>query len=880
MGLGTYNYLTAAQLAQLTTAELESATILNSRSQINAADSPPYIFLSEDVSLIDIYASNFTPTVIAKMRSSIFLQLTNYQLSCFNDEKTFSISANCIKALSADQVRSMAHTCSLSTQSVAALNAAQVAAISVDFKWMSVEWMASLSSSALAGLTFGQLSQLNMNVLSEALNVNSVIGKKFASALPSGVRDGLYLNFIAKNDPQGLSRIIPDLTVTNEYIGVLNDETLCKIISLKDTYYGDGNVFICHLFEQGGRGVGFTSGIVEALNHSPGFIQKLWQSSFSDASISIIQNIFKVHPGVVSGLNGMVWTTLAQQSPNGFVALGSFVTSDALVKMCEYSPTALNPFSKTQVSQLLATRSDFFTKLEASPYLTKQQKLGLELFCYGQDSNSTFSRYFNGGPLTYLLNDGLNYTNQFDLGNVSVTLGARNFASWYSDAILLTSSSNQAALIRDMYKQTAEITWLNGNTPAREALVRDIQTLFGSLGIVNSGIIDLGAPPVGASDTDVQAYCIKVLGKMGQMTSAIKSMQEFFDNVSKDFGDLRYATIDSFGLQLDESAAAFLLNGSPSINQAGGLTYRNNQRMTFADAAYLAITETLTQINASFRNCSNGIEGVMQNKKVEDLRNYYREIFAGISGALTLLTSLASGASAFLNAQGVNGWTKALYASGMSAVSTGINGIVSMVNNFESISGWGQSTKAINFYHLTQNVIAQGINPYDPIYSGLTKDKLDNIVSLQRDTAANAIKLVNKSLVNIDRSATSTQDVTTQKYFRKGMEKYTLANNPSLFNISLSYDAGGGKVGQVQHQLTAQELGVDANHSFAYKDEKYNILLPELNNVDTGCFARGVEVSFKIRNEIGGQIPNGTGGYTPTYVSFTDMKASVINYYL
>lgn len=879
MSLGTTNYLTAAQLAMLTPAELQSATILNGMSQVNAGSTPPYIFMSvEEVQKINIYAANITPAVIAKMRATIFSQLTTYQLSCLTDEQTSGISKECIQALSVDKVRAMSHTCSLNAAAVAALTAAQAAAISIDFKWMSVDWISALSSSALAGLTFNQLSQLNVNVLSEACKTTSVMGVKFQSVFGAGVRNGLYLNFIAKSDPLNLGFAIRGMDVKQELIGVLGDETLCAIMAIRDDVYGDGGLYIAHLFESESVWGDTTNGIVEALNHSPNFVQKLWQASCFNHSMSIIQSIFKQRPGVPFGLTGMVWTTLAQQSPSNFLALGSSVTSAALVKMCEYSPTALSIFSSTQISQLLSTHSDFFQKLEASTYLSKQVKLNIELLCYGVSSSSPLSKYFNGGPLAYLLNDNLDYTNRFDLNIVSVTLDARNFASWYSDTVLLDHIPYQATLMRDMYKASAQITWLNGNTTAREHLVSSVYDLFNSLGMVNSGIIELGAPPVGASDTDVEGYCIKVLGKIGQMSSAISMMKSLFKTVTDTYGALRFTTIDSYGLELEESAAAFLLNGSPSMGQAGGLTYRSVQGYTFADASYVAITETLNQIKQSFENCASGIEGVMRNKKIEELRLYYRDIFAGITGALSLLSNLASGAAVILQAV-KEGAVKSVFANVTSTISTSFNNIFSIVNGFENIHGWGQSTSALNFYHLANSQISEAIDPRAEIYKGMSRDKLDYICGLQKETGVKAMLLVNKALANISSSASASSNVTTQSYSRQNIGDNTLVSSPSLFNIDLQYNAGDASIERLQHQVTAEELGVDANHKFQ-SGETYNILLPELNNAKTGCFARELQLKFVNRAEIVGQIPNGVGGYTPKYQYFTDMNSSVVNYYM
>lgn len=881
MSLGTTNYLTAAQLAMLTPAELQSATILNGMSQVNAGSTPPYIIMSvEEVQKINIYAANITPTVIAKMRATIFSQLTTYQLSCLTDEQTSGISKECIQALSVDKVRAMSHPCSLNAAAVAALTAAQAAAISIDFKWMSVDWISALSSSALAGLTFNQLSQLNVNVLSEAFKYSSVIGGQFQSVFGTGVRNGLYLNFIAKSDPSNLGFAIRGMDVKQELIGVLGDETLCAIMAIRDDDYGDGagRLYIAHLFESESVWGDTTNGIVEALNHSPNFVQKLWQASYFNHSMSIIQSIFKQRPGVPSGLTGLAWTTLAQQSPSNFLALGSSVTSDALVRMCEYSTTALGVFSNTQISQLLSTHSDFFKKLEASTYLTKQGKLNVELLCYGVSSSSPLSKYFNGGPLAYLINENLDYTNRFNLNNVSVTMDARTFASWYSDTVLLNHSPYEPSLMRDMYKSTAQITWLNGNTSDREHLVESIYNLFNSLGIVNGGIIDLGAPPVGASDTDVEGYCIKVLGKIGQMSAAISTMKALFKAVADDYETLRFSTIDSYGLQLEESTAAFLLNGSPVMGQAGGLRYRSVGGYTFAEASYVAITQTLNQIKQSFENCANGIEGVMRNKKVEELRLYYRDIFAGITGALSLLTNLASGASAVLQAAD-EGAVKSVFYNITSTISSTFNSIFSTVNSFENIHGWGQSTSALNFYYLANSQISEAIDPGAEIYKGMSRDKLDYICGLQKETGVKAMLLVNKALANISSTASASSNVTTKSYSRQNIGDNTLVSSPSLFNIDIQYNAGNGTIGRLQHQVTAQELGVDANHKFQ-SGETYNILLPELNNADTGCFARELQLKFVNRTETVGQIPNGVGGYTPKYQYFTDMNSSVVNYYM
>lgn len=877
MNLNSVNYLTAAQVATLTSAQLESATILNSLNQHNVADSPPYIIMSEEeIQKIDLFASNnFTPYVISKMRSFIFSQLTTFQLYCLSDEQTSGISADRIKELSVDKFRAMAHPCSLNTEAVTALTGAQVQAISIDFKWMSVDWMAALSSSALASLTNLQLSQLNVDVLKEVSYSNTVLGGKFRSVLPSDVSGNLYLNYVVKIDPKNILSYFNDFDKVCKNLGVLNDETLCAVINIRNGSEPDGYMFIAMMFEEQTATGDFTSGIVEALNRSPNFVKELWRSSYFKP-LSIIQSILTRHPGVSSGLNGMVWAILAQQSPNNFLALGSSLTSDALVKMCEYSSSALSLFSGTQISQLLSPNPDFFTRLEESAYLTKQQKLNIELLCNGVASDSALSKYFNGGPLAYLLNDNLNYTNQFDLGNVSVTLDARNFASWYSDSILQESKS-QPSSIREMYEDTARITWLNGNAPAREALIRDINTMFGSLGLINSGIIDLGAPPVGASDTDVEAYCIKVLGKIGQLSSAMKTMQEYFDNVASDFGDLRFSTIDSYGLELDESAAAYLLNGSPLMGKAGGLTYRESRNLTFADASYQAITQTLTQIKKSFESCSNGIDGVMRNKKAEEMRNYYRDIFAGITGALTLVSGLASGCSAILLSQ-KNGWSPALYSSMIGGTSTTLNSLFSLVNNYETIHGWGYNGDAINFYHFANTQIAQAIDPENEIFKGLSKDKLDQIVALQRDTASAATLLVNKALTHISDNAPTRSDVTTYRDIRRDVGSKTLESSPSLFNIDLMYDAGKGKTSRLQHQLTAKELGVGANHQFRSGDV-YNVLLSELNNEDTGCFARELQIKFDTREEIVGYQPV-VGGYVPIYKYYTDMNSGVVNYYI
>lgn len=75
------------------------------------------------------------------------------------------LTADQVSVMSSAQIGALQHQDQLSLQAVAALNATQVAAISISFVWMSASWVNALSQDGFAGLSGTQLAQLTNSTI-------------------------------------------------------------------------------------------------------------------------------------------------------------------------------------------------------------------------------------------------------------------------------------------------------------------------------------------------------------------------------------------------------------------------------------------------------------------------------------------------------------------------------------------------------------------------------------------------------------------------------------------------------------------------------------------------------------------------------------------